>query len=473
MTQQFGAAFKPADVALINDIIHRYLTMVERRKHEIMNDTVYHPEHFGEADALLADTEWISTTAHALRERCPFRVLPGFVELVYYPAVATANLMRTWILSGKNHLYAQQNRLAANHLADLAAQGIQQDRDIVDDFHAVGDRRFDGFGLSEHFGFRHWAADDNQYPVRHYITPATLPRMIVTIPGTTQYNVGSTWIGNRIELPDFQRLDVTQAVLVIATGSQDRIHYSIDNPLPWLHFSQLHGVTENEAKIYLTIDRTKIAGQTSGTFYVHGPNDALVEVVVLLPAFQLAAVPDKAFVPAGGIISMNAAHYTSSGKAGDAAFRILEPYGKTGSAVKVYPNGQDYRETSDRPWVAYRFYAPQAGQYAVTFCLAPTNPSTDQQEELIGYRLNEGPVQVANTVQEPGRKFTNSDQWMREAQDDVKKITAQVDCQAGLNTLTYYAVSGHMILEKIILVEAGRNLPKSYLGPTESVFHRH
>lgn len=136
---------------------------------------------------MLQISEHILTECDALKTACPQEDLSAFISLIYFPACGTANLMKMWILTGRNHLYAKQNRVAANRLADEVQACIEADEALVNEYHTVDGGKYYGFGLSEHIGFVYWNDEDNKLPIRMYITPANRPRMIVSawkIPST-------------------------------------------------------------------------------------------------------------------------------------------------------------------------------------------------------------------------------------------------------------------------------------------------
>lgn len=109
--RNFGAAFAPADLPRIEGIITDYTRLLARRKHEKMGENTYHPTHYGEAEEVLQISEHILTECDALKTACPQEDLSAFISLIYFPACGTANLMKMWILTGRNHLYAKQNRV--------------------------------------------------------------------------------------------------------------------------------------------------------------------------------------------------------------------------------------------------------------------------------------------------------------------------------------------------------------------------
>ncbi len=86
-----------------------------------------------------------STQQKEARRACPIEMLGAFVSLFYFPVCGTANLMKMWILAGRNKLYAKQNRMEANDLADEVLACIKADKEYVKDYHEIDDGAFYGF----------------------------------------------------------------------------------------------------------------------------------------------------------------------------------------------------------------------------------------------------------------------------------------------------------------------------------------
>lgn len=470
--RQFREAFGQRDLEDIASIIQKYTLMCQRRKHEIMNDKVYHPVHYGEAQHLLDEAGWIIQRCTELMERCPGYIYPGFYELVFYPAVGTANLMKTWVLASRNALYARQNRMEANVLAGEISKCLAYDREITEELHTVNDGRFYGFGLSEHFGFTHWCEEDNQYPLRIYAEPANHPRMIVVKSDETQYSIGKHWSGNRLRFGDFLRPDRNSFELEIACGSKGPVAYRITTECPWLSFSHTSGETSLTDTVTVFLDRTRLSGREEGAFVVEGPDNAKVFVTVEADQPDLTSYNSMTFLEYDGYIAMEADHYAAKGAAGGAEFVRLSPYGRSGAGMKVYPATADFLHKEERPWLEYHFAAGQDGVYEAEFYMAPTTPVDDKQQMFIGTKVNGNPVQIDNTVWDTSRPFFLSPQWNHEAHCNVKIFKKKVECQKGVNVLRFYPVNPNIVLERIVLHPEDAKLPQSYLGPPESFYCR-
>ncbi len=466
--RQFGAMYDERQRKTIDGMIWDYTTLLAKRRHEVMNDRVFHPAHYGEADEVLRISEDILQKGEMLRLSCPKRHMGAFVSLLYYPACATANLMKMWILSSKNHLYAWQNRVEANEVARKVHACVERDELLIRQYHEVDNGYFYGLGLGEHIGFTNWNDEDNKYPVRHTIYPANHPRMIISRIHDTAYVSGLEWNEKNQVWRDALRPDCSRIVFDIACGSKEPVFYQIRTDCDWMEFDVMQGEVSVTQRITLTIRRDRFEGFVSGTFSVeqHGGGTAHIRVEAENRPWD--ELPSGTFLESDGCVSMNADHFAGKTDVAKGGFGILAPYGRTGTAIKAYPNTVDYMEETERPSVTYRFYTREAGRYVLTLYLSATTPVVYERRQFVGIRMNDGEFQQVNTVREVDRQFFLSPQWEQEAIEQIKKVTIDCTCREGCNELHYYAMSPAVILEKLVLNKAGSELPESYLGPTES-----
>ncbi|WP_349671835.1 glycosyl hydrolase 115 family protein [Lacrimispora sp.] len=468
--QQFLGSFDQKELEDIARIIESYTLMCERRKHEIMNDKIYHPVHFGEAKEVLNNSEWIIKRCNELKEKCPKNNYAGFYELIFYPAVGTANLMKTWVLASQNELFARQNRLEANVIAEEIGRCIAYDRTITEELHTLEGQRFYGFGLSEHFGFTNWCDEDNKYPLRIYAEPANSPRIIVGKADSVIYNIGKYWSGNQMSFHDFLRPDRNSFDLDIACGSREPVWYRITTECSWLKFSKCFGETSLTDTVTVWVERTLLKGKEVGVFCVEGNDNTKVIISVEAEQPDLSAYGPMTFIEYDHYIAMEADHYAKKECVNGADFVRLSPYGRTGAAMKVYPATADFFDAEERPFLEYRFVAKKDGIYDAAFYLAPSAPVDSRQHLYIGTSINEEPVCVEDTIWDTSREYFLSRQWSKESHDNVKIFQRKVRCRKGLNILWFYHVSPNILLERIVLHPDGAELPESYLGPVESFY---
>ncbi|MCR5031267.1 MAG: glycosyl hydrolase 115 family protein [Lachnospiraceae bacterium] len=467
--KQFGAMFPLSGRNKAKQILWGYTGLLEKRRHEIMNDGVYHPLHFGEADRILATSEEILKNAEALKKKVAPEHLSAFISLLYYPACGTANLMKMWILAGKNRLFAHQNRMEANDLAKLVDACVAEDAALIELYESVDDGYYKGFGKSEHVGFINWNEEDNRYPIRHLVYGAHAPRMMVSRTDDEHYMTGLEWNNRPQTWNDMLRPDVDQIVFELINGSEIPYRYAITTDCDWLSFSRTEGEVGKKEQVIVKGDKGLISGTATGVFTIEGIGIGKTNVTV--EAFS-GEVPSGRFLEWDGYICMEAEHYSRKEDVPEGGFTLLSPYGRSGSAIKVFPSKADFTRKESRPYVEYRFFTTEEGPYDLTFELAPTTPVTFKPIQLLGYSLNGEEDKIVNTVKEPDLPFYPSVQWAVEAKENVKKVTVPVTCQKGDNTLRFYAVSPGIILERILLIKKGTTIPDSYLGPKESYIKR-
>ena len=491
----FESYFSKEDRNSIFEIISTYTLINERRKHEIMNDRVYHPAHFEEAKDLYERCTRILKLCDALLDRTPEEIRTAFYELVYYPACGTANLNKTWIASTWNKYFADQNRNTANDLCAEIDAGIEFDRKLIDDFHAIADGKFYGHSLSEHFGFRSWNDSGCQFPMRTYIYPSRKNRMLVSKSDESWFYDGREYTKREDVVYDFLRPDIDEIILEISCGSENAIVYTITADCDWIGiakedseshadlFSQAgKGVTDKTDRIRVRVDRGKIRGDvvSRGSVIVSDGDECFVTLTLKACGREFYEGINRAKngmeIPKGCILihdgyavaeSCNFIRMTSSDAA---SYRVLTPYGRHGSGLKLYPNTIDLiNEDSDGlPYAEYLFFAEQEGEYEAEFIFAPSFPVCDVSKQYFELRVNEeAPVRI-NTIYDPDRPVFLSAQWTEDNRRNAKIVSERISLKTGVNRLSYCQLNPNLILERIILWDIKRNKKESYLGPKNS-----
>ena len=467
--KQFRAVFSSEQREIINQIIWEYTGMLAKRKHEIMNGNVYHPLHFGEAESILKTSEDILEQCEMLKEKCREQDMSAFISLLYYPACGTANLMKMWILAGRNKLFAKQNRIEANLLAGQITECVLRDEALVEEYQQVDNGYYDGFGLSEHIGFTNWNEEDCKYPIRHVVFPANQPRMLVSRADDEHYMTGLIWCDRPQIWQDALRPDVNIIEFDIFNGSDKPFEYRIKSDCNWMSFSKLSGTVKIKERVKLSIHRELLVAKAEGYFSIENIGYANATIKVEAENREISA---NVFLESDGYVAMEASHFCSKKEVNQGAFHVLSPYGRTGSAIKVYPCTVDFRYLEERPYVEYQFEVRQSGTYELCFYLAPSTPVVFEREQYIGYSMNDESIKIVNTVERKDIPFFLSEQWSKEAMNNIKLVKEDVLCKKGVNTLRFYGMSPAIVLERIVLYNKEIKLPESYLGPKESYIKR-
>ena len=481
----FGNYFTTEDLDRICEVIASYTLMNERCKHEIFKANTYHPVHFGEAQELYENCERVLSVCDALLSRTPEEIRTAFYELIYYPAVGTANLQKTWIASGRNQFQADQNRNTANAWNDVIDEGIRRDAALEEEFHALADGKFYGHCLSEHFGFRFWNDSNNQLPYRVYVYPARKKRMLVSKTDEAWYYDGREYTVRERTVDAFLRPDLNEITLEISCASVLPAHYYIKSDSTWLTVDPAEGEVKETARITVRADRSGIDPDTitEGKLVIDDGEDCFVtlHLPVCGEAYydEVCREADGSDVPAGAAIfscshvAMEAGSYREVRNREPYELKLLSPYGRTGQGLKLSPNTASLKGVpeEERPYAEYVFVSDADRQGTCTWVFAPSLPVDDANSQCFGYRINGEALQVVDTVLDPGRPIFNSPQWATDNRRNAKLITTQVSIRRGINTLRYEQIDPNLILERIEIWDNAAEKKESYLGAPESCRH--
>ncbi len=298
--------------------------------------------------------------------------------------------------------------------------------------------------------------------------PANKPRVIVSIAGTAESTQGGAWTGKTLSLNDFMRPDADRAVIEIASGSAQPVAYAISCDKAWLRFSALKGTTLLTDRITVTIDRKARAQDTQAEILIQAAGN-MVKILVQ------AAPPEgrweaMTFVETNGYIAMEAEHFYKKSDTETAGFRRLAGYGKTLSAMKVFPTTASFSPGRDAPYLEYRFVTSEAGEYTAVLYLAPSNPVAHDGKLCYGIQINEGGIVVRDIIPRGQKVGDQQFSWADGVLNNNRRHSSGITCVKGLNTLRIYAATPGFVLERIVVHPAASEPPTSSLGPEESYY---
>ena len=98
----------------------------------------------------------------------------------------------------------------------------------------------------------------------------------------------------------------------------------------------------------------------------------------------------------------------------------------------------------------------------------PSNPPVRTPELYFGLGVNGGKMKKVNAIPEGFRVGDGNDPWAAGVLNNIRETEVTVDLSAGVNTLTFYALSPNFVLEKLVIFPEGEAPSRSYLGPEES-----
>lgn len=477
--KQFGSSFSESECADIFELIETYTRQNHISKPEALSVNTYHPAYLGKADSLLDMANACIKKAEALSDSCKKACgsdymnqenYAAFYQMVYYPVVASMNQLKLMLFAGKNHLYAKQGRTIANSYAEKINVCIEKDYALQKQYHALMDGKWDGMMMSEHIGFTYWNDEECAYPVVHTLNPANKPRMVVSPTYSESYTMGGDWTRKTLRMYDFINPDCKEAYLDIANGSSTPFECTVLSDADWIQVSEKELRVELQKKLVLTVDRDKLQNHEvqKATLRIDSKfAHVFVEVYAQKPDEEMKQYIEKTngnFVPvlpkdaqickeeSNAFLHIPASKYCDMKN----EWNVLTPFGKYEAGVKAKDVTAYYTPDNDSPALTYQFAVPEDGMYEVTILMAPSNPINAQNQLRFGYRWNETPVQMKNSVGEDYKGGTNAcREWAVGVLKNVHEVTLVKEAKRGINEITVFACDPAFVLEGIEIRKAG------------------
>ena len=484
-----------------------YTKIASIRRPEAMNVDVYDPVWYGETEELLDKCDEYMTEAEKIYKETEDY---PFYELVYYPLMANLNIQKMWLYTGlNNHLAGISAADAAAEYAKRVDECLKRDAEITDELHTIHDRMWYGMGMSKHIGFKYWCEEECAYPVLYNTRRPDKPRILTCIPGTDRHTEGNFWTKSNLVMDTFLRPDTDAGRIRLYSTGNGSMDYVIEGDTDAFEISSLKGslncgeFEDIEIRLKEGI-RAKASSEADEygcrTYVIHinspeghdQDKSIKLEAEIWIPVNtkDYRDLPEGTFIWCGidktgqssphytvltdeqclpmGYISMEAAHFTNSHRAGDAGFAEIQDYGRTLSGMKVFPVTDSYAPGADAPFLDYSVYMEDDGEYNVDVYVTPANPVYKNNMLRYGICVAGNDVNFVNTVAPDYAVGDDKDEWKQGVLDNIRISSSVHKFDAGLNTLRLCACDPGLVLQKIVIYKVNERPAKSYLGPKET-----
>lgn len=476
--QQFGSCIDSRDKQELLKLIDGFTKWNAARHPEAMAPDIYHPCHFREGERVWNEVQGLVTTAERLRARMPHNCMDAYCSMIYYPAMASFNLILMNIEAGWNAYYAKQGNMGANVYAASVKQRAAKDRTYVQAYHALVNGKWNHMMDSAHTGFRSWDAHDWTYPTVQEVIPLPMAKIVVGFRGGEAYHLGEHWQDSRYPCnDDFTRPDTKDVVIDLGSRGNVDFSYRIVCAKPWARFSKKEGsvrcLAEGQDSITVTCDRLRLKCREHALIEIFVTFANGQETVGRLELLAEDAAAESSYakgtyIEKQGYIVMNADGFAEKEDIGDSGFAVIAHLGRMGAAVKAFPVTRSWVGESRAPYLKYVFAAASETDYIVRFYLLPRNPVEKGKRMCLVFSLNDGVKKIVDTVSDSFRADCTCEEWNQGVLDNIRIVETVVPVKAGENQLFFYAADPGIVLERIVLYSTNVILPESYLGPTES-----
>lgn len=477
LKKMFGSYADGEQLADMAWVLEESVRLHGLRRAESLNDTVYHPAHYLETKKMLERADALERENERLRKTLAGSpAQSGYFSMIYFPAAAIANLIKMHLFAGLNHLYAAQGRAAANVYGEKLQACIERDAALKKEMAEFSSGKWKGMEMASHIGFVNWNDEDWRYPVRHEITLPGQPRLVVSRADETK-TYTNQYFPIPLEIDDFLCAGTEEVLLQIANGGEGEVCWEIPERSDYLSFSAYQGraAVMDEIAVRVLWDKVDSYEPMEFTCHVRTKRET-VPVCIRVRKQDLSRVPEGAFVMQNGLCVLNASDFARSipgnfsGR--EAAFRILEDYGKYGSGMKVFPSTAVFSEdeiAGAAPGLTYEIWAQEECGGVLELHTSPANPLIYGGSLRVGVSVGEEPARILDIT---GENYRGGDgacpKWADAVLNQEHVAGLPVKLRQGLNRITLWAQDAGIVLERMIIYKCGAKKKDAYLGPGRS-----
>ncbi|KAF4637752.1 hypothetical protein G7Y89_g321 [Cudoniella acicularis] len=455
-TREFGSGVSAAAASIMD----RYGMYANRRKYELLDQSIYSIVNYNEADTVLNQWQVLVSDAQAVYNSLSPAAQPSFFEMVLHPSKAGYILHQLYIATAKNALYAGQQRVSAATQGDLAVTAYAQDSALSTTYHKLLGGKWNHMMDQTHIGYTSWQQPSaNSMPTLKWPAPSTKgqPGVAVdggssthSLPSMNPYGPRSRWIDIYSTSNSSSTFTVSSDAWVILTPSSGTLKAPGD-------------ATDQRVQVSIDWTNAPAGSSTSQIAVVAGTTS----VTVSLPLQNVNVPSDFAgFVESDMTISIEPEHYTSVTSSATASYGIIPGYGRTLSGVTLFPVATSTQTAPDSPKLTYNIYVFTATTASITIHLAPSL-NTDSSRPLT-YAIsidNDAPTKAQYVpITQLG---TLPSTWSESVKNAGAKYITKHAVTAGPHVLNLWALEPGVVFQKIVIDLGG--VRTSYLGPPESM----
>ncbi|MBP5166274.1 MAG: glycosyl hydrolase 115 family protein, partial [Oscillospiraceae bacterium] len=459
---QFGRCGERA-VALAAEILDGYTRMSGARKPEITFPYTYSLLHYDEARRMLD----LALALEAKAEQCAALIdrelADAFYQLVYYPAVATANVIKMQIYAGLNEWYCREKSALGNEYARLGWACVEKDKEMQAYYNnKMSGGKWRGIMSSPHVGYRMWTPDSGAYPDYKKIVPTDGSVLMVNAAG--KYSACTD--GGETSLPAFSESGGEKYRITVSNGGKTPFVCRLEADADWILLDRNEDIISTGADFFASLRPGVLNADSEAGITVTGAGQKVV-INVKANIRDLSAAPEGAFVESGGIVSVEAEHFSARAEGGGAEWKLIENYGRTLSSMKMYPDTLSFEDFREAPYLEYSFFLTSPGSYTLTVFTAPTNNLAENGALRYAVSFDSAPAVVGNALPEGYTAGSYADNlWQDTVMDNIHLSRTVHELNPGAHTLRFYGMDAGLVLQKLVLSSAP--LPGSYFGPPES-----
>ena len=276
-------------------------------------------------------------------------------------------------------------------------------------------------------------------------------------------------------MPEFDIFNGRQHYIEIFNKGKVSFDYTITSNVPWLTFTESKGTIVNmDKRILVTMDESRVPeGKTGGIITVAGAGR---EVLIAVSAFKPAGVNRetlKGFAESGGLISIEAEHFSSNTDQGERKWIKVDDYGLTLSGMRATApaNALSAKPGKDAPCLEYPIYLFSKDTARIILITSPLLNYMPGRDIKLAVSIDEeAPQYITNVPAKYIIDYSNAD-WVQAVLNQSRHCLTTLNItKSGYHSLKVWMIDPGIIIEKIMIDMGG--LKPGYLGAPESYNNR-
>ena len=464
--QQFGSYIEDEEVREdIVSILKAYTRMHGNRRPEATHPDTYHVSHYRENDRMIALCQKIKRMADDVDGKIPEECKDSFYSLVYYPAVAGANVQLMNLYAAKNQFYAKNGVAAAADYEKRVKKCIAYDEKLTAYYHEeMAGGKWKGMMSSAHICFEKWNDEGWHYPETVSVEPSGETKMLVLAENGDAFVSGGT-----ISLPEFTNIGKETRIIQVAQGGNAAFDCEIASDCEAVQIERGNSPVDSIRTYEIWIDWEKLSEDLDFILTVKGAGSE-VKVQGRASVIDEKALSPMTFVENGGEISIEAEHFAADWERDGYRWCKLAEYGKTLSSMKIYPLDRNFDEIGIAPALEYRILVREGGGYRLRVITSPSNNLEDGRNMRYAVSIDGSEPTAVKTIPDEGYNIGDGHwhdrDWAEGVLNNCHYGENEVTLQPGTHTITIYGVEAGVVLQKLVLYKG--EWKESYFGPTES-----
>lgn len=439
--QQFGSAHAQEIAAIISETKR----LCGLRKPELLSPETYSVVNYDEAERIADAFRDCATHAERVGRQLPQDAQSAYYQLVVHPIKAPAIVQQMYVAAAKNALYAQQGRASTNVEAKRARDLFAADAGATNEYHRLNGGKWSHFMDQTHIGYTNW-----QEPPRNN-APAV--QELTALPEGPLMGVAP-----EDPVLRFDRYGVATHFIDIFRRGKAAFPYLIRTNVPWIHVNALQGTVDEDRRIAVSIDWTKIPeGMSKGMLTVSGAGTHMdVQVIAIHPR-----LPARGFVEGDGVIAIEPEHTSRRVKSGAIRWETIPGYGRTLSAVAPFPVEFSPFEAGKGPRLEYNVNTFSGSVATLELLASPSLAFAPGHGLRVALAFDDETPKVIDLA-----STYLSRAWETAVSDAAQKVRTQHSLKPGHHILKIWAIDPGTVIQRIHIDFGG--LKPSYLGPAES-----